>query len=353
MTLMLVRLAVAVALLAPALIAQDQPKFLLLATTRTSTMEKELNEAGARGYRFSGTQGGETAYGGHEVVAIMTQDPEGRQFRYLLLATSRTSTMQKELNQAPPGYEYAGMTVFQSGFGGKETAVILEAEIGGRRERTRQGASVPEPVDAAGSDRPAAAAPPPVAAATPERVSVSKDNIVFLYEARADLRAGDAELAAKGFSEYANARDEFSRHDILQRVKPIIEKRLAEAAATKLVYVDVATNIGSYDFERKAFPTGFSKGTFIPFHRQTYAVTFANGADLEYVPVPMESARSLSRELQRTRRGAAKIYGEIEGASEKTLNFSVKKTLTVRITKIELLSPSGALIGSKALGPVR
>ena len=49
--------------------------------------------------------------------------------------------------------------------------------------------------------------------------------MIFLYEARAELRVRDEELAAKGFSEYANARDEFSRHDILQRVKPIIEKR--------------------------------------------------------------------------------------------------------------------------------
>ena len=357
MTLMLSRLTIALALLSPALIAQDQPpgqpKFLLLATSRTGTMEKELNEAGARGYRFSGTQGGETVYGGSEVVVIMTLDPEGRRFRYLLLATNRTSTMQKELNEAPGEYEFVGMTVFQSRFGGNEAAVILEAEVGDGRQQPRQGGSLPEPVEAGGSDLPAPspsrAEERPVSTPQPEHAKVTKDNVVFLYEARAELRVRDEELAAKGFSEYANARDEFSRHDILQRVKPIIEKRLAEAGATKRVYLDVSTDIGSYDFERRAFPTGVSEGTFIPFHRQTYAVTFANGADIEYVPVAMEAARTLARELQRTRRGVAKIYGEIEGASERTLNFSVKKTLGVRVTKIELLSPSGVLVGSKTL----
>ena len=134
MTTILVRLTIALALVAPALIAQEQPleqpKFLLLATSRTGTMEKELNEVGARGYRFSGTQGGETAFGGSEVVVIMTLDPGGRRFRYMLVATSRTGTMQKEMNQAPPEYEFAGMTVFKSRFGGKETAVILEATVG-------------------------------------------------------------------------------------------------------------------------------------------------------------------------------------------------------------------------------
>ena len=108
----------------------DEPeKYLLLATSRTGTMEEELNEAAARGYRFLATQGGETAFGGSEAVVVMTLDPEGRRFRYLLLATNRTGTMQQEMNEAPPEYRFAGMTVFSTRFGGKEAAVILETEI--------------------------------------------------------------------------------------------------------------------------------------------------------------------------------------------------------------------------------
>ena len=127
-------IAIALVLAAPNLLAaekrvEQQEKFLLLATNRTGTMEKELNEAGARGYRFAGTQGGETAFGGREVVVIMSLDPDGRRYRYILLATSRTGTMQKEMNEAPPEYEFAGMTVFESRFGGREAAVILQAEI--------------------------------------------------------------------------------------------------------------------------------------------------------------------------------------------------------------------------------
>ena len=36
----------------------DPEKYLLLATSRTGTMEEELNAAGARGYRVAGAQGG-------------------------------------------------------------------------------------------------------------------------------------------------------------------------------------------------------------------------------------------------------------------------------------------------------
>ena len=108
--------------------AAAQDRFLLLATNRTGTMQDELNEAGANGYRFAGTQGGETAFGGNEVVVVMERDPDERRFRYILLATSRTGTMQRELNGVPPEFSVVGMTVFSSTFGGKEAAVILEAE---------------------------------------------------------------------------------------------------------------------------------------------------------------------------------------------------------------------------------
>ena len=125
-------IALALFVLVPPTTAQqsEQPeKYRLLSTSRTGTMEEELNEAGGRGYRFLATQGGETAFGGSEAVVVMTLDPEGRRFRYILLATNRTGTMQTEMNEAPPEYSFVGMTVFDTRFGGNEAAVILEAEI--------------------------------------------------------------------------------------------------------------------------------------------------------------------------------------------------------------------------------
>lgn len=104
--------------------------YRLLATTKTSTMEKELNEAGDAGYSFASVMGGQTGIGGKEVVVVMSKklgaESSGSK-KYKLLATSRTSTMQKELQQAgDEGFDYCGQTVFQSTFGGKEVSVILE-----------------------------------------------------------------------------------------------------------------------------------------------------------------------------------------------------------------------------------
>lgn len=91
-----------------------------------------MNQAADAGFRFGGVMGGETAFGGSEVVVVMQKDPTNEQrerFQYRLLATSKTSTMQKEMQEAgDSGYEYQGQTVFSSTFGGREVVVILERD---------------------------------------------------------------------------------------------------------------------------------------------------------------------------------------------------------------------------------
>lgn len=111
--------------------AQSPVGYKLLATNKTSTMEKEMNAAADGGFRFAGVMGGDTAIGGKEVVAIMARPAEAAsgRFQYKLLATSKTSTMQKELQEAgDAGYAYKDQTVFGSMFGGDEVVVILERD---------------------------------------------------------------------------------------------------------------------------------------------------------------------------------------------------------------------------------
>jgi hypothetical protein len=96
--------------------------YKLLATSRTGTMEKELNEAAAEGYRLHATMGGEIR--GGEIITVLKKASGGSKYHYKLLATSRTGTMQKELQEAAnEGYDYAGYT------GRGEVIVILEKDI--------------------------------------------------------------------------------------------------------------------------------------------------------------------------------------------------------------------------------
>ena len=96
-------------------------------------MEKEMNEAADAGFSFRAVMGGETAIGGKEAVTVMSRTGESKaRFGYRLLATSKTSTMQKELQEAADaGFEYRDQTVFKSAFGGEEVICILERDKDG------------------------------------------------------------------------------------------------------------------------------------------------------------------------------------------------------------------------------
>lgn len=127
---------VVLALVRPHVFAQAPPsaggpfEYRVLATSRTSTMERELNNAANMGFKFSSVMGGETAIGGQEVVVILGRTENSKpRYQYKLLATTRTSTMQRELQQAADeGFQYIGQTVFESAFGGQEVVCILQRD---------------------------------------------------------------------------------------------------------------------------------------------------------------------------------------------------------------------------------
>ena len=134
-----------------------QPKtyeYKLLATNRLSTMQKELNQASAKGFRLlpqtvvgkRGTSGGwalklvvptgGAALAPDETVAVMEKATgSGKRYQYLVLDTTRTSTMQKEISQAVrDGYGVVAMSGSpEKNEGGPGVAanliVVLEKEL--------------------------------------------------------------------------------------------------------------------------------------------------------------------------------------------------------------------------------
>jgi hypothetical protein len=88
-------------------------------------MEKEMNEAADLGYRSQGVMGGNTPFGGSELVTLMMRGASApARCSYRLLTTNQTSTIQEEMRQA--GNDYHGLTVYQSAFGGDEAIVTME-----------------------------------------------------------------------------------------------------------------------------------------------------------------------------------------------------------------------------------
>ena len=105
-------------------------KYSLLATSKTGTLEKELQQAGAEGFSYCGQTVFESAFGGREVAVILEKtvaSGAAKRIDYKLLATTKTSTMEKELKQAgESGYQFLGVVVGKTAFGGKEVISILQ-----------------------------------------------------------------------------------------------------------------------------------------------------------------------------------------------------------------------------------
>ena len=91
----------------------DTYTYQLLATSRTGTMQKELAQAAEEGFRLLPRTmiSKKQIIGGVEVVVVLERPPNlEKRYQYKLLATNRTSTLQKEVAQAQAeGYVLVGM----------------------------------------------------------------------------------------------------------------------------------------------------------------------------------------------------------------------------------------------------
>lgn len=176
---------------------------------------------------------------------------------------------------------------------------------------------------------------------------ITEDNVALLYESRAAVPAPDHRLAAMISIDYHRAQDEFTRHDLFQKIEPVIRQRLGEAEATDHVLLLVLNELSEYDFERSAFPTGFGANTYFDFQAghgyslaTKYRVRFANGDDLAHVPVPVDDARRLSSRLRRDRDAAYRI----EGVPGRAVEERGRKTLYVTVTRVEMSLPNGPTV---------
>ena len=107
--------------------ASGRYAYRLLATSKTSTMQKELQEASDAGFQYRDQTVFKSTFGGQEVVCILERDQAGTNggFDYKLLATTKTSTLERELREAgSAGYEVMGLKVSKTMIGGKELVAI-------------------------------------------------------------------------------------------------------------------------------------------------------------------------------------------------------------------------------------
>ncbi|MGH9943180.1 MAG: hypothetical protein ACRD9R_12590 [Pyrinomonadaceae bacterium] len=107
---------------------EDDQSYLVLSTKRIQTMEKELDEVAAKGFRVM--YGAPTTQYDMAVLLRRVEGPEIVPYSYKVLATSRNKTMEKELNEiAKQGYRLLPRTIiFKQGFFTAEMVMLMERE---------------------------------------------------------------------------------------------------------------------------------------------------------------------------------------------------------------------------------
>jgi RNA-binding protein YhbY len=115
------------------------PEFRFVSTTKVSTMEKELNELAAEGFRLERVS---KSLMDDNLAALVVREATagGTRYEYRLVATRRVGTMEKEiLEAAAQGYELRGLTpMFRPGLGmliGDETTAVMERPVGESKPR--------------------------------------------------------------------------------------------------------------------------------------------------------------------------------------------------------------------------
>jgi hypothetical protein len=106
----------------------DDQNYLVLSTKRIQTMEKELDEAAAKGFRV--LYGAPTQQFDLAILLKRVQDPGQAPYSYKILATARNKTMEKEMNEAAQqGYRLLPRTVvFKQGLFTAELTMLMERE---------------------------------------------------------------------------------------------------------------------------------------------------------------------------------------------------------------------------------
>lgn len=181
-----------------------------------------------------------------------------------------------------------------------------------------------------------------------ESARLSDDIVLLLYESRAGTKTPDSKLAEYLSSDYKNARDSRTKHTILERIKPKIQQRIDRAKNTQDVFFIINGTLGDYDSGNEVFSTQFEENGFIPFKNE-YAVTFTNVEHIKSIPVPKRRAKTVSDSLKNDNGARYFIYGTIAGAKEKELNWSTKKTIELKVTKLEVKLYSGVSVGAKVI----
>ena len=179
--------------------------------------------------------------------------------------------------------------------------------------------------------------------------AIDESSVAFVYETKADVPTPEDKLAAYISADYANAPDEFQQHTMLEKLRPIIKKRLDAAKATSTFVLRIAFQLPKYDFDRHGFPSTLSETTIVPY-QNNYIVKFSNWDQMDLVPIDELKAQTLDLTLRRSRQAILRVYGSVDTCKEEEVNGIRSKVLYIKASKLVLsVGDSSKFAGEKTI----
>jgi hypothetical protein len=158
---------------------------------------------------------------------------------------------------------------------------------------------------------------------------------------------------ANHYAEYRDAKDEFQRLEVLERIKPVLEKMKNKVYSSNSFIVKFKSRLGEYDFQNNGFPTNILQRTFVPTMKvrsnmkgPDFAIKFQNGQEFSYLKVDPQEARKKVIALRDSREAVIEIEYEAKSAGEDTINYISYRMIDAHIKKLRAYSlKNNVLIG--------
>lgn len=164
---------------------------------------------------------------------------------------------------------------------------------------------------------------------------LTDEKAIWVYEAYTELPTSAKKLAVFISADYANSSDEFEKHELLEKIKPLINKRVEKAKLSKSYKASFGISLSEYDFERNGFVTGVREGTFLPLGGR-YACMFSDTKNVEFISMPPKEAKAMLKNIHK-RQCVIEIVGEVQEVKDIALNGYMRKTVYIKPKKLLLL----------------
>jgi hypothetical protein len=109
-------------------LAQDATRYRLLSAAHASALQDQMQEAARDGFRFSAVSGGATPWSGKEVLVVMRRDPSASQLVYRVITASDAGAVAAIQQASDAGFAYLAQTVFTVPVRGNQVAVLFERD---------------------------------------------------------------------------------------------------------------------------------------------------------------------------------------------------------------------------------